>query len=68
MALATEQVDAGMVGDPRGIAANGHIAIQGDFIDAICSGTDPAIDGLEGRRSLATVLAVYNNAGLQRGE
>lgn len=65
--LATEQVDAGMAGDPRGIAASGHIAILGDFIDAIRSGKDPAIDGQEGRRSLAAVLAVYDNAGLQRG-
>jgi len=65
--LATEQVDAGMAGDPRGIAASGHIAILGDFIDAIRRGADPAIDGAEGRRSLAAVLAIYANAGLERG-
>ncbi|MBX3050591.1 MAG: Gfo/Idh/MocA family oxidoreductase [Caldilineaceae bacterium] len=66
--LATEQVDAGMAGDPKGIGAGGHIAILGDFIDAVRKGVNPAIDGKEGRRSLAAVLAVYDNAGLQRGK
>lgn len=65
--LASGQVDAGMAGDPRGIAASGHSAILGDFVDAIRSGKNPAIDGTEGRRSLATVLAIYASAGLQRG-
>ncbi len=65
--VATAQVDAGMASNPRGIAASGHIAILGDFIDAIRSGTEPAIDGREGRRSLAAVLAVYEKAGLKMG-
>lgn len=62
--VATGQVDPGMAGDPRGIAASGHIAILGDFIEAIRNGKNPAIDGAEGRRSLATVLAIYQSAGL----
>lgn len=66
--VATGQVDAGMAADPRGIAASGHIAILGDLIDAIRAGREPAIDGAEGRRSLATVLAVYDGAGLERGK
>lgn len=65
--VTTGQVDAGMAADPRGIAASGHIAILGDLIDAIREGREPAIDGGEGRRSLATVLAVYDGAGLERG-
>lgn len=66
--VATGAVGAGMGADPRGIAASGHIAILGDMINAIRQGKDPAIDGPEGRRSLATVLAIYDNAGLQRGK
>ncbi len=57
-------VEAGAGGDPRAIAATGHIAIFRDFIEAIRSHSQPAIDGAEGRRSLATVLAIYQAAGL----
>ena len=56
---ATEQVDAGMAGDPRGISTSGHVAILKEFIAAIGRGENPAIDGAEGRRSLAAILAVY---------
>ena len=61
--LATEQVDPGMAGDPRGISTSGHIAILKDFIAGIRRGQDPVIDGAEGRRSLATILAVYEHSG-----
>lgn len=60
--VATEQVDAGMAGDPRGISTSGHIAILKDFISGIRRGEDPVIDGTEGRRSLATILAVYESS------
>ena len=55
---------AGAGGDPRGIAATGHIAIWKDFVEAIRSGKQPILDGVEGRRSLAAVLAVYKAAGI----
>ncbi len=60
--VATEQVDPGMAGDPRGISTSGHIAILKDFIAGIRRGEDPVIDGLEGRRSLAAILAVYEDS------
>ena len=60
--VATEQVDPGMAGDPRGISTSGHIAILKDFISGIRRGEDPVIDGTEGRRSLATILAVYEDS------
>ena len=60
--VATEQVDAGMAGDPRGISTSGHIAILKDFIAGIRRGEDPVIDGAEGRRSLAAILAVYGDS------
>ena len=56
--------DAGAGGDPRGIAPTGHIAIFRDFIHALRENRAPQVDGVEGRRSLATVLAVYQAAGL----
>ena len=60
--VATEQVDPGMAGDPRGISTSGHIAILKDFIAGIHRGEDPVIDGAEGRRSLAAILAVYGDS------
>ncbi|MCI0398949.1 MAG: Gfo/Idh/MocA family oxidoreductase [Chloroflexi bacterium] len=56
---------AGAAGGPRGIPATGHIAIVADFIEALRDGRPPLVDGAEGRRSLAAVLAVYRAAGLR---
>lgn len=56
--------DAGAGADPRGIAPSGHIAIVHDFIEALRGDRVPEIDGAEGRHSLATVLAIYQAAGL----
>ncbi len=50
--------------DPRGIPATSHVAIFKDFIGAIREDRLPKIDGVEGRRSLATVLAIYQAAGI----
>jgi UDP-N-acetyl-2-amino-2-deoxyglucuronate dehydrogenase len=55
---------AGAGSDPRGISPSGHIAIVRNFIDAVREQRSPEIDGAEGRRSLAAVLAVYRAAGL----
>lgn len=56
---------AGAGGDPRGIAATGHISIVRDFIDAVRRGRAPLTDGHEGRRSVAAILAIYEAAGLR---
>jgi len=55
---------AGAGGDPRGIAPTGHIAIVRDFIHALRQDRAPLVDGAEGRRSLAAVLAIYQAAGV----
>ena len=55
---------AGAGSDPRGIAPTGHIALFRDFIVALRENRTPQVDGAEGRRSLATVLAIYEAAGL----
>lgn len=55
---------AGAGSDPRGIAPTSHIAICRDFIEAIRQDRPPLIDGREGRRSLAAVLAIYEAAGV----
>jgi UDP-N-acetyl-2-amino-2-deoxyglucuronate dehydrogenase len=55
---------AGAGSDPRGIAPTGHIALFRDFIQAVRDDRPPQVDGAEGWRSLATVLAIYQAAGL----
>jgi len=58
--------DAGAGSDPRGIAPTGHIAIVRDFIHALREDRAPLVDGVEGQRSLAAVLAIYQAAGILR--
>jgi UDP-N-acetyl-2-amino-2-deoxyglucuronate dehydrogenase len=55
---------AGSGGDPKGIKPSGHISIMRDFIASVREGRPEEIDGAEGRRSLAAVLAIYRAAGL----
>jgi UDP-N-acetyl-2-amino-2-deoxyglucuronate dehydrogenase len=55
---------AGAGADPRAISFAGHTAILADLIAAIDEGRPPCIDGHEGRRSLATILGIYEAAGL----
>lgn len=59
-----ETNDAGSAGDPRGISTSGHSNIVHDFLQALQKGQPLQIDGHEGRRSLAAVLAIYQAAGL----
>ena len=59
-----EPGDAGTGGDPRGIAPIGHVRAVADFMEAVRAGRSPAVDGVEGRRSLAAVLGIYRAAGL----
>jgi len=63
-AVGHQAARTGAGGDPRGIAATGHIAIFKDFIEALREERSPQIDGAQGRRSLAAVLAIYRAAGL----
>ena len=60
-------VAAGSGASPTGIGTLGHTLIMQDFVAAIREGRDPLVDGAEGRRSLALVLAIYEAAGLGGG-
>jgi UDP-N-acetyl-2-amino-2-deoxyglucuronate dehydrogenase len=55
---------AGSGASPTGIGTLGHTLLVQDFVAAIREGRDPLVDGVEGRRSLALVLAIYEAAGL----
>jgi UDP-N-acetyl-2-amino-2-deoxyglucuronate dehydrogenase len=57
---------AGSGSAPTGLGIAGHTFLVEDFVAAIREGRDPLVDGVEGRRSLALVLAIYAAAGLGR--
>lgn len=60
-------VAAGSGASPSGIGHAGHTHLVEDFVAAVREGRGPLVDGAEGRRSLALVLAVYAAAGLGPG-
>jgi UDP-N-acetyl-2-amino-2-deoxyglucuronate dehydrogenase len=60
--VSAEEPGAG--GDPRAIKASGHINVFKDFMEAVRENRPPLIDGLQGKRSLKTVLGIYKAAGL----
>ena len=61
------EAGAGASADPRGIQPTGHIGILRDFILALQEDRPFYLDGVEGRRSLAAVLAIYKAAGIGPG-
>ena len=61
------EAGAGASADPRGIQPTGHIGIFRDFIRALREDRPFYLDGVEGRRSLAAVLAIYEAAGIGPG-
>lgn len=58
-----ELASAGAGADPRGISVVGHTALVGDFISALRESRPVLVDGVEGRRSLALVISIYQAAG-----
>jgi predicted dehydrogenase len=52
----------GGAADPAAIGHHGHMLLFKDAVQAIRKGTQPAIDGREGRRSVEIILAIYKAA------
>lgn len=48
--------------DPRGITHEGHREQIADFLAAIDAGTEPRVDGREGRRAVEIIRAIYKSA------
>ncbi len=48
--------------DPKAIGHQGHAEQFRDFVAAVRGGTQPAIDGAEGRRSVELITAIYRAA------
>ncbi len=61
-AMAGRQGSNSGASDPRGINHIGHRDQLADFLRAIETGTTPAIDGREGRKSVEIIRAIYRSA------
>ncbi|MFG0333523.1 MAG: Gfo/Idh/MocA family protein [Maioricimonas sp. JB049] len=57
-----ESAVSGGAADPKAISYTGHMLQFKDFINAINSGTQPLVDGREGRKSVELILAIYQSA------
>ena len=52
----------GGASDPMAISIEGHLAQYQDFIDAIHEDREPLVNGIEGRKALEIVLAIYRSS------
>jgi predicted dehydrogenase len=60
--MAGKTQTGGGAADPAAIGHHGHTAMFKDVLKAIKKGTRPLVDGLEGRRSVEIILAIYKAA------
>lgn len=56
----------GGAADPAAIGHQGHALLFKDVLAAIKKGTRPLVDGVEGRRSVEIILAIYKAAEIGR--
>ena len=61
-AMAGQKSGGGGAADPKAIGHHGHTRQLQDVLKAIKNGTKPSVAGLEGRRSVELILAVYKAA------
>lgn len=61
-AMASRRSGGGGAGDPAAIGHHGHAKQFADVLNAIETGSKPAIDGYEGRRSVEIICSVYESA------
>jgi UDP-N-acetyl-2-amino-2-deoxyglucuronate dehydrogenase len=60
--LMNDDANTGGAADPTAIDYSGHREQLKDFIKAIETGTDPVVDGEEGRKSVELILAIYKSS------
>jgi UDP-N-acetyl-2-amino-2-deoxyglucuronate dehydrogenase len=53
---------SGGASDSMAISIEGYLAQYRDFIDAIENDHEPLVNGIEGRKSLEIVLAIYRSS------
>ena len=52
----------GGAADPTAISYTGHMLQLKDFLQSIETGDKPLVDGIEGRKSVEIILAIYQSA------
>jgi len=57
-----DSASSGGAADPKAISFQGHKDQLQDFVNAIKNNTSPLVDGVEGRRSVEIILAIYKAA------
>ncbi len=60
--MAGRTSSGGGAADPSAIGHHGHTELFKDVLKAIKNGTQPSVDGYEGRRSVEIILAIYKSA------
>ncbi len=60
--FAKKSGNTGGASDPSAISFQGHQDQFEDFINAINNGTEPLIDGEQGRKSIEIILAIYQSS------
>jgi len=53
---------SGGASDPMAISIEGHLAQYRDFVDALENDREPLVNGIEGRKSLEIVQAIYQSS------
>lgn len=53
---------SGGAADPKAISFAGHQRQFEDFLKALASGSEPVVDGREGRKSVEIILAIYESS------
>ena len=53
---------SGGASDPMAISIEGHLAQYRDFVNAIHEDREPLVNGIEGRKALEIVLAIYQSS------
>jgi predicted dehydrogenase len=60
--MADRTTTGGGASDPAAIGHHGHTMFFNDFIEAVNTNRTPLIDGIEGRRSVEVIEAIYRSA------
>lgn len=60
--FAAGSANTGGAADPKAISHVGHRDQLQDFVNAIQEGRDPRVDGVDGRKSVEIILAIYQAA------
>lgn len=59
--MTTDGISAGGAADPTAIDVSGHRQVVEDFVSNLQKGSSPFVDGVEGKRSVDFVCAVYDS-------